>query len=573
MQRLSRTTPKKHLRESLTFRGCATAAWIILSLLSGCKKNNPTIRLSVIGPDNVALPASGDVVSARIMDSSGEVFAETTVAARDISLQGVGSSLFSGLDLDPDSTYLLDISVDLSTSGSTACRNQNRLNGRSLPIKPNPSDQNTDLELTVQLRCADESVDLVPLQQSRIFHTTTWIPAATDADNVSTSDMIGDLWIIGGARGQSNLLFPRPDDILNSIEVINFLPASTGKGTETVSRSTVSNQIIARAAHTANQVINSSGQPSIIIAGGYTTEPAGIGHKLVARAEVERVNQTEVESLAPMQVSRAGHASVVINSSGEQRILFIKGSADGYVPPYLTSYESYDPKQANPSSLIENNSGVGLLFPRAVLLPDNRVISIGGLWDRNESISNEVAQVSSDSSCTLNAPCIELAPGFPAAEGRLSPTATYVPCEDNTQDGAIYITGGGFIDEILQPQDSNDIYCIDTTQLNLPPKRVGRLSRARINHTATLIDGPEQSIRLFVAGGPDKTTANRDVGDATADIFPVSCTCDTIEPDTVTTVSLNHRRIFHTATRLPDGSVLLVGGRDTDTIERFFPDM
>jgi hypothetical protein len=119
-------------------------------------------------------------------------------------------------------------------------------------------------------------------------------------------------------------------------------------------------------------------------------------------------------------------------------------------------------------------------------------------------------------------------------------TATLLP------DGRVLIVGG-----------ENSDGDINTAQLYDPDtgawSSTGHLNRARFNHTATLLpDG-----KVLVAGGGGHSVS----GGVT---FRVSLAkSELYDPDTGTssfTSNLNTRRIQHTATLLPDGNVLLVGG-------------
>lgn len=543
---------------------CLTTLFLV-----GCK-SNPIIRLAVLDNNGIPISSTNDKVTARVIDSAGDTLSSEITQTSSIGLQGIGSQLFSDIDLDPDKLYQLELSVDLSASGSTACPTRNRLIGRSRPFSQGIAASDVDIHITIQLRCADESEDLLPLDQGRIYHTATWIADDLEKDaQLSASDVRGSVWVIGGARTSTNLLLPKPADILGDVEVITFSPPNNTSNVQTVSRSLSTITITPRAAHSANRVSKASDE-TIIVAGGYTTMPSGLGHTLIAQNSVEELTESAVTELSPMQIPRAAHGSLLVGPQDAKQLLFVKGVGQGISPPYLASYESYDPNEGKSTSVTENIDGVGRIFPHSVVTPNDDIIIIGGLWKRNESVPNESVRLA-PAPCALDTPCLTPLPGFPIADGRISSTATYVPCENDATSGAIYVTGGSYVDELLQIHLGDDIYCIDTERLSKPPKRIGRLGKARANHTATILHSSNQSRRLFVAGGPDANGG--ELGDASADIFPVTCTCDDIPPEDMTTVPLKHRRILHTATRLPDGSVLLIGGRDTATIERFYPDM
>ena len=77
----------------------------------------------------------------------------------------------------------------------------------------------------------------------------------------------------------------------------------------------------------------------------------------------------------------------------------------------------------------------------------------------------------------------------------------------------------------------------------------GSLAERRVGHTATLL--PDGRV-LIVGGSPSKTTVHAgDLGPATASFAPEG--------------SLAQDRLGHTVTLLPDGGVLVIGGRDDPT--------
>ena len=112
---------------------------------------------------------------------------------------------------------------------------------------------------------------------------------------------------------------------------------------------------------------------------------------------------------------------------------------------------------------------------------------------------------------------------------------------------------------------------------------MGQLNRRRVHHTVSVIRGPDDTKRLFVAGG--LTVSGGGAGGSilpqvlsNAELIEVSCECQAIElggsgqphPE----IELACQRMMHTATALADGTVFLSGGytdADCPGDERFNP--
>ena len=164
----------------------------------------------------------------------------------------------------------------------------------------------------------------------------------------------------------------------------------------------------------------------------------------------------------------------------------------------------------------------------ATLLPDGRVLVVGGENRRARArASTEVWDPASAS----------FAPAGTLAEARVVHSATLLP------DGRVLVVGGQGNDDVLATAE-----VWDPASATFGP--AGSLAARRMGHTATLLpDG-----RVLVIGGGDL---------GGSDFAMVSATAEVWDPATATfgpAGSLAKRRLGHTATLLPDGRALVVGG-------------
>jgi WD40 repeat protein len=207
---------------------------------------------------------------------------------------------------------------------------------------------------------------------------------------------------------------------------------------------------------------------------------------------------------------------------------------------YLVSAELRDPKTGifSPTGSLT----IARAGHTATLLPDGRVLVAGGYGgDANGALSQ----------AELYNPRIgTFAPAGSMTVARRGHTATLL------SDGRVLIAGGQEGNSINTGHlASVEVY--DPTSGTFGP--TGSMTTQRAGHTATLLrDG-----RVLIAGGTG------DVGD-TAGVM----SAELYDPDTGTfspTGSMTIARTGHTATLLPDGRVLIVGGTADASAELYDP--
>jgi large repetitive protein len=226
-----------------------------------------------------------------------------------------------------------------------------------------------------------------------------------------------------------------------------------------------------------------------------------------------------------LNVGRDLHTATLL----EDGKVLVAGGANGFFDPITNTAELYDPATG-----IWSTAGT-LNMPRylhtATLLQDGKVLVAGGCSDGECVIALNRAELFDPT------PGDWSAAGNPKV-GRESHTATLLP------NGQVFVVGGSHEGENL---DSNELYNPAKGKWSF----TSDLSRLT-NHTATLLANG----KVLVAGGW-RLGAPRSVNTLdTADIY------DPATGNWKNTATLNAPRLFHTATLLSNGKVLVVGGYD-----------
>jgi hypothetical protein len=223
---------------------------------------------------------------------------------------------------------------------------------------------------------------------------------------------------------------------------------------------------------------------------------------------------------------RYGHTATLLPSGS----LLV---ASGYHGVALASAEVYNPTSGGWHST--GGMGTGRHTATATLLPDGRVLVVGGYTDGGGSSLASV-ELYDPTSGTWQTTESLLVPRF-------GHTATLLP------DGMVLVVGGMAGDNAASsPLASAELYDPSTGKWHA----TGSMSARRINHTATLL--PDGTV--LVTGGVSKICGDGDIGCgylASAEIY------DPAAGVWHSTESMSVGRDGHTATLLPNGTVLVAG--------------
>ncbi len=220
-----------------------------------------------------------------------------------------------------------------------------------------------------------------------------------------------------------------------------------------------------RAAHTTSAL--PSGQ--LLVAGGMDS-----GGNSLSTAEIIDLTKASVMAVPPMREAKAGHTATTLPDG---RVIL----AGGYNGAYLRSVEAFDPARQRFEIIGQLNEGRG--GHTATLLPDGRILIVGGVGRGWSFLSS--------------AELFDPAAGWSVAVGSLS-----VPRESHTAtlltDGRVLIVGGHRgRREAMEVYASAELY--DPATQRFEP--TSHLTTARHKHDAVpLADG-----RVLVLGGADRT--------------------------------------------------------------------
>ena len=363
------------------------------------------------------------------------------------------------------------------------------------------------LAVAISISCGGPDVSSQqPVQAGASAAALTSVGAMGVARESHTATLLqnGKVLVVGGLTASGG----GASTALQSAELYDPV-AKTWSGTDAMTTP--------RADHTATLLPNGK----VLVVGGDDTSTA------FPSAELYDPQAGTWSPVASMATPREFHTATLLATG---KVLVAGGDGGGIIPVTLDTAELYDP-QANAWSF----TAAAMPGPRnshtAVLLPSGKVLVAGGKDGTNANALLSAALYDPAASTWL-------ATTGPMQAGRVEHTATLL------QTGKVLVAGGS--DGVsLNALASSELYDPATGLWTLT---TGPLSGNRDAHTATLL--PNGSV--LVASGKSATSVTTAV--LTAEQYdPAAGTWSAAD-------ALATARVFHTATRLLSGAVLITGG-------------
>lgn len=270
-----------------------------------------------------------------------------------------------------------------------------------------------------------------------------------------------------------------------------------------------------RTSHTATLLLDGR----VLVVGGESR-----GGRAIARAEVWDTTTRSWRNAGSLARGRVNHTATLLPDG---RVLVVGGNDDAGL---IAGAEIWDLLSGTWRKV--GRMARGRELHSATLLPDGRVLIVGGGADGRSSALARAEVWSPDSRRFRQAGSL--------ARGRIDHSATLLP------DGRVLVMGGRTGNGRLL--GSAEVWDPATASFSL----AGSLAQARLGHSVTaLSDG-----RVLVVGG----NGSRDTLFAPFEPFAVAEVWDPERATFSPAGSLAVARSGHTATMLPDGRVLIAGG-------------
>jgi len=258
----------------------------------------------------------------------------------------------------------------------------------------------------------------------------------------------------------------------------------------------------------------------VLIAGGISCFKGP--NCLLASAEIYEPAEGKFILTGAMTTPRVGHVAVLLANG---KVLIAGGISNGVC---LTSSEEYDP--ATGTFTASGEMSKPREFATATLLPDGKVLIAGGGDGSGYFASAELYDPLTGKFTATGS----------MVKGRWSHTATLLP------NGKVLITGGVGSGGVNGYHNSAELYDPATGTFT----NTGAMATARTWHTATLLANGQ----VLIVGGLNTPGLGHAVAYSTAELYdPSTGSFDRAG-------AMTRARSEHSATLLPNGKVLVVGG-------------
>ncbi len=335
-------------------------------------------------------------------------------------------------------------------------------------------------------------------------NTFTAVAPMTTVRGYQTATLLpsGKVLIAGGFKPSQNLFTD-----LNTTELF---AAATESFTALPPMTSV------RSSQTATQLPNGK----VLLAGGNDTAVGINSYAATNKTEVFDPTLRAFTAISPMTSPRNGHTATLLPSG---KVLIAGGYAitNTGITPTATA-ELFDP--TNGTFTLVSPMTVRRYGHTATLLANGKVVIAGGYGATSVTATAELFDPVTETFTSLG----------PMTLPRVNHTATLL------SSGKILVTGGlGLLDGA-----ATEMFDPDTKTFSA----ASPMTEARYGHTATLLP----SGKVLILGGATGTTTPTD----SAEVFdPTSGVFTSLSPRKMTV-----GRVYHTATVLPSGTVLIAGG-------------
>ena len=295
-------------------------------------------------------------------------------------------------------------------------------------------------------------------------------------------------------------------------------------------------------------------QPVIAVLGDGRVLVVGLGEVLLGGIIYDPATGTYGDAIRD-EVLRKGSSATTL---GNNLVLLTGGTFGGSETPADTAV-LFDPVSSTFATTTRMSAA--RMGHTATLLDDGRVLIAGGRHPSGRSSAPQIGQIVTDATAEIYDPATgTFTPTSPMIHARAGHTSTKL------QDGRVLITGG-----YISTQSGDVADAVAEAEVFDPAagtfRPAGMMITPRGDHTATLLgDG-----RVLIAGGADRSSLD-------AESRQVLPNAELFDPKTATFSSVRSlvtERANYSATLLPDGRVLVAGGRnqngDPRTTEIFDP--